>query len=329
MAVQYKNIRRSLRSYILNAAFRLFVRPQFTSGPLKLDKIRKVAKLFLDKLAIFPAGAHMRRTSFGSVPVYTVDVDGKTNTENVIFYLHGGAFLLETPNLHGAFLARLVQSTGCRGIMPSYRLAPENPFPAAPDDVLSVYQQLLDQGVDAKNIVLAGDSAGGCLALVLLMQLKRLGLPLPSCAVLISPCTDMRGDTSSFKYNMGQDPMFNQHITKYTDELYLSNKPELFLDDRVSPLLGDFSGLPPLFFSVGSTELLLDDSVLATQKAELAGVAVQCTVWTEMPHCFAIMPPLYLPEAKEALQVIGTFIQDNVVCGGEGDAKANELSFGH
>lgn len=313
MSVQQKIIPSSIRGFILKQAFRLFVRPTFKADPTNLSIIKKVARTFLDKLALFPTGTTLKKTLHGKIPAYLVNIAGQEDCDHVILYLHGGAFMLETPNLHGAFLSRLVKKTGCKGLMPSYRLAPEHPFPAAVDDVVDFYRELLTQGLDPTKIILAGDSAGACLALVLLMQAQRLNFPSPACAVLISPCTNMKGDTASFTTNMGLDPMFNKNVTRYTDKFYLSNDATLFEDERVSPLLGEFKGLPPLYFSVGSTELLLDDSVLAAEKAQRAGVDTQCTVWKNMPHCFPIMPPAYLPEAKIALDEISDFIKVHMI----------------
>lgn len=131
-----------------------------------------------------------------------------TDARRVILYLHGGAFVVETPRLHGAFVTRLAAATGCGVLVAHYRLAPEHPFPAAPDDALTAYRWLLASGREGREIVVAGDSAGGNLALGLLQRIVHEGLPAPACAVALSPITDGTLSGESIRRNDGLDPMF-------------------------------------------------------------------------------------------------------------------------
>ena len=238
---------------------------------------------------------HCAATWFDALAPQTVEAG------RVILYLHGGAFIVETPRLHGAFVARLAHAAGARALMPHYRLAPENAFPASPDDALAAYRWLLARGHAGRDIVVAGDSAGGNLALGLLQRIVHEGLPVPACAVALSPLTDATFSGESVRRNDGLDPMFT---ARGFDTLARFIVP----DDAMrtwplaSPLFGEMSGLPPLLLQVGSSELLLDDSVRFAQRHP--GTKLQ--VWHDVPHVFPLFD--FLPESQPALEQIVQFI---------------------
>lgn len=217
-------------------------------------------------------------------------------------YLHGGAFIFETPRLHGAFLTRIARACGMNALMPNYRLAPEHPFPAAPDDALTAYRWLLAQGHRGSDIVVAGDSAGGNLALGLLQRLNGEGLPQPACAVVLSPVTDGSFSGDSVRRNDGLNPMFTARGVHALAPVYLSDATQARLP-LASPLLGDMTGLPPVLLIVGSSELMLDDSV----RFALRCPGAQLQVWHDMPHVFAVFD--FLPQATQALESIATFVR--------------------
>jgi hypothetical protein len=189
--------------------------------------------------------------------------------------------------------------------MVSYRLAPEHLYPAALDDCMAAYRWLLDQGVDASRIVVAGDSAGGNLTLALLLRARDEGLPLPAGAVALSPVTDLTFSGDSVRRNDGIDDMFSADLMDALVPAYLPQR-ELCSHPHVSPLFGDFTGMPPLLLIAGSTELLLDDSV----RVALRCPGAQLLVWHGMPHVFPGFD--FLPEAREATQRIGRFVRDCV-----------------
>jgi monoterpene epsilon-lactone hydrolase len=219
-----------------------------------------------------------------------------------LLYLHGGAWCVHLPATYADFAARLSVATGLRVLLVDYRLAPEHGFPAGPDDCFAVYRALIDGGLAPRAI--AGDSAGGNLALLTLMRARAAQLPLPACAVLLSPATDLSLGGPSMRYNVEADPMFGAGMKELLVPLYC---PEIDLrDPRLSPLFGDWAGLPPLYFVAGSTEILLDDAVRAHDRAEQAGTNSRIDVWPGMPHVF----PLFgmLPEARRALVDIAGFI---------------------
>jgi len=208
------------------------------------------------------------------------------------------------PSLYRDFCFDLAQRTGVPVLLPDYRLAPENPAPAALDDCEQAFRRVLRE-VPAHRIVLAGDSAGGNLVLALLQRCKRIGLPMPAGAVLLSPVTDLSGEGWSIQFNEARDVMFTSHALGVVVDHYL---PRVLADDpEVSPLHGNWSGMPPLRFHVSSSEMLLDHSLRAVERAGLQGVDARAKVWLDLPHVF----PLFgmLDEALQCRAEIAAFIK--------------------
>ena len=230
------------------------------------------------------------------------DADGEGR---VILYLHGGAFIAESPRVHGALLAQIARAAGGRGFYVSYRLAPEHPYPAGTDDCLAAYRHLLAAGIDPARMVIAGDSAGGNLALVTAMRARDDGMPLPAALVLMSPVLDATFTGDSVQRNDGLDPLFRGSILRSFADYYVP--AERRREPYVSPLAGDLTGLPPILAMVGSSELLLDDSVRLAARA--GNVTLQ--VWHGMPHVFPAMPGL--PEAGQAIDAMARFIRLHAV----------------
>lgn len=267
------------------------------SDPLKL----RGAAARVDALGSLASDVRTEPVTAGTVGANWVDVKGMRR-DRVVLYLHGGAFITETPVFHGALLARICRETRARGLMVSYRLAPEHPYPAALDDCVEAYRWLLAQGLDATRIIVAGDSAGGNLTLALMLRLRDEGLPLPAGAVALSPVADLTFSGDSVQRNDGVDDMFSADLLDALVPVYLAQR-DLRTHPHVSPVFGDCSGLPPLLLIVGSTELLLDDSVRVAQRWPGSTLLV----WHGMPHVFAGFD--FLPEAREATQRIGHFIR--------------------
>lgn len=220
--------------------------------------------------------------------------------ERVVLYLHGGAFVAESPHTHRALLAKLCGRARARGFYLSYRLAPEHPYPAALDDCLDAYRFLLSSGVDPHRLVIAGDSAGGNLTIGTAMRIRDLGLSLPAALVVLSPVLDATLSGESMRRNDGLDPLFRRASLARLAASYVH--PAQFADPGVSPLFGNPDGLPPTLAMVGSSELLLDDTLRYAARA--CGVTVQ--VWHDMPH---VWPALHgLDEADQAIAVIAEFM---------------------
>ncbi len=231
-------------------------------------------------------------------------IAAQTDPKRVILYLHGGAFAFRFPAVHGAFAARLSRMLRARVLLPDYRLAPEHRFPAPQDDCVSAYRFLLDQGIEPGNIVVGGDSAGGCLTLGLLLRLAREGLPQPGAAFALSPATDVvfGGDTLLTRADV--DPILPISALPVLMAAYIDEQWRL--DPTASPLLGNFAALAPVLIQVGTSEVLLDDSRRMAQRIHEGGGRVMCEVWTDMPHVFPLLP--YFKESDMALANIGRFI---------------------
>lgn len=273
---------------------------QLISDPLKLRQ----AAARVDALGVSLPGVRTDRVDADGVPATWIDVKG-VRRDRVVLYLHGGAFITETPQFHGALLARICREARARGLMVSYRLAPEHRYPAALDDCLAAYRWLLAQGQEPGRVVVAGDSAGGNLTLALLLRLRDEGLPLPAGAVALSPVADLTFSGESVRRNDGIDDMFSADLMDNLVPVYLPRR-ELCAHPHVSPVFGDCTGLPPLLLVVGSTELLLDDSVRVAQRWPGATLLV----WHGMPHVFAGFD--FLPEAREAIRRIGRFMRERL-----------------
>lgn len=299
---------RSCRSYMLNTALRLFVKPQFKSDTKPPAEMREFMQKYIESRAKFPPGTRHWEDPLAGVPSHWFR-SGNGEARGVLLYLHGGAFVVETPRAHGAFVSELAARNGMMAVMPSYRLAPEEPFPAAVEDVMACYRGLLELGYAAEDIVVAGDSAGGNLTLVLLQQALKEGLPMPAAGVMLSPGMELSGRLRSHNINTYSDPMFNQYALQQVITHYLHDDLELLKDERVSPLRGDFEGLPPLCFVASSIEIFRDCSIQAARKAERAGVKVEAHIWKGVPHCFPVMFSNMLPEARIAMDDMVDFIQ--------------------
>ena len=291
-----------MRSALINLLLRALVKPIWRRAP-SIDLLRRRAAM-VDRRFGGKASGEPCRVEHLSDQVDAQWIGPTANAANgAILYLHGGGFCVHLPAIYGAFCSDLARRTGLPVLLPDYRLAPEHPAPAALDDCEIAYRQLLHT-VPAERIVVAGDSAGGNLALALLQRLPHVGLPMPAGAVLLSPATDFTGAGWSMQFNERRDVMFSHEALAIVAGHYLKQLPAA--DPRVSPLRGDWRGLPPLWFHVSSSEMLLDHSLLAVDRATLQGVAAQAKVWPDLPHVF----PLFggLAEAAQCRADIARFI---------------------
>lgn len=231
--------------------------------------------------------------------------------ERVILYLPGGAYILRTPNIHAGMVSRLCKTAGAKALMVYYRLAPEHPFPACRDDAIEAYQWLLEQGVAAERIAIAGDSAGGGLTLSALLTIRDRNLPMPACAYMLSPLLDARDHAPSRWKNALSDTALPAPKRGSTGlrQLYLADNE---IDNPLfSPINGDLDDLPPMYIQVSDSEMLLDDSLRLARRAHTYGVEVSVDIWRKVPHvwqCFS-----FLPEATEALEKASWFIKKQIV----------------
>ena len=300
-------VKPSMRSYALNALLRLTLGKALADDADVVALRRRYESLDARQFKVRPPIERLP-TEVGGVPGEWI-IAPETRSERVILYLHGGSFAFRFPNAHASLAARLCRRLRARALIPDYRLAPEYPFPAAPDDCHAVYRGLLEDGVDPRNIVIAGDSAGGNLALVTLCRSRAAGEPLPACGVFLSPALDCTMESVSINSFDGHDPMIRRASLLVLRRHYVPST-SLFTDPDVSPLFAEFSGLPPLFFQVGSTELLRDEATRAASKAFESGVDVELELWPGATHVFQLAE--FLPEARLAVDHIVRFVRMRV-----------------
>jgi acetyl esterase/lipase len=228
---------------------------------------------------------------------------------HTIYYLHGGGYIFGTLATYRALNATLAKEAEAQVFALTYRLAPEHRFPAAVEDAAAGYRWLLEQGVRPENLLIAGDSAGGGLALATLLKLRAEQTPLPAAALCFSPWTDLAVTGASIKTNEACDPIFYGTSIKCLAPIYLGGTAPT--EPLASPLYGDLAGLPPLLIFVSDTEVLLDDATRLAQKAQAAGVSVDLQIWHDLPHVWPIFVS-YLPEARETIPLIVQFIKTHL-----------------
>ncbi len=225
----------------------------------------------------------------------------------LLLYFHGGGYTTGSASSHRGIVSKFVKASGVNALCFDYRLAPEHPFPAALDDSIAVYQNLLATGWLPESIVFCGDSAGGGLALATLLKLKSLAMPLPKAAVLLSPWVDLTLQQASY---LTDDPLAPPGSWQVYGKWYARTHDKK--NPLISPLYGDMQGLPPMFISVGTRENIHDEAVALMVKAEQAGVEVHRQIGQGMMHCYPAMAPI-LPEAVEALADIAGFIRQQLI----------------
>jgi acetyl esterase/lipase len=246
--------------------------------------------------------------SAGGIPAEWI-VPAEAPKRKVILYLHGGGYCIGSINTHRGMVSHIARVAETRALLIDYRLAPENPFPAALEDSTAAYKWLLSQGIVAGDIIIAGDSAGGGLTISTLVSLKEKGIPSPAAAVLISPWVDLAITGDSIISKADIDPMVTKEGLIEMAEAYMGDT-----DPRTplaSPLFADLEDLPPMLIHVGTAEILLDDAIRIFDHARKAGVEVtlnkaegMCHVW----HFFTIM----LPEALEAIEEVARFMRKHL-----------------
>jgi acetyl esterase/lipase len=229
---------------------------------------------------------------------------------SVLLYLHGGGYCIGSINTHRSMVSHIAGAAKTRALLIDYRLAPENPFPAAVEDSTAAYKWLLSRGIAAGDIIVAGDSAGGGLTVATLLSLKEQGIGLPAAAVLISPWVDLAATGDSIISKADIDPMVKKEGLMEMAEAYMGGT-----DPRTplaSPLYADMDGLPPMLIQVGTAEILLDDATRMADRARKAGVDVTLNTAEDMCHVWHFFSSM-LPEALEAIEAVARFMRKHLI----------------
>jgi monoterpene epsilon-lactone hydrolase len=291
----------------LIGAFRDRQKARASQAPPTLEE-RRAAFAPAGRLHPLPDDVLITAVTAGEVPAYWLTGPG-TGTGRVLLFLHGGGYQFGSLRSHGELAARLGRASGMRVLFPEYRLAPEHRFPAAIDDVLAAWHWLrTDQDLSAASITAAGDSAGGGLAVALLVALRDAGEALPAAAALMSPHVDLTSSGASMTERADQDPIFTPAALRQMASDYLAGADPT--TPLASPLFASLAGLPPLLVQTGTAELLLSDSERLATAAAQAGVDVTLQLGEGLPHVYQIT--LDTPEAAEATEQIAQFLRARV-----------------
>ena len=257
--------------------------------------------------ALFPVADDIRTEPVraGGVPCEWISAP-EASPRRVVLYLHGGGYMIGSINTHRDLVSRISRASGARGLSVDYRLGPEHPFPAAVEDATSAYRWLLGQGFEPQKIAIAGDSAGGGLALATLVALRDARDPLPAAGVLISPWTDLARTGESMQTRASEDPILQpEALERFADAYLGASDPKQPL---ASPLYADLGGLPPLLVHVGTREILFDDAARVADKTKAAGVEVTFEPWDGMIHIWHIFAPM-VPEGQQAIDRVGEYLR--------------------
>ncbi len=224
----------------------------------------------------------------------------------VLLYLHGGGYIACSPETHRSLVSSLVRRVRGRAFVPRYRLAPEHPFPAALDDALAAYRYLLEvERIAPGQIVIAGDSAGGGLALALALAIRDAHWPNPAALVAFCPWTDLAATGASLEENSERCAMFAGETIRRAARFYVGDADATL--PLISPLYGDFRGLPPMLVHASEDEVLRDDAVRVAEAARQAGVDVELQLWPHVPHVWQAFAAV-LPEARASLAAATRFV---------------------
>jgi monoterpene epsilon-lactone hydrolase len=295
----------SWQARVMNAFTRTLMKPMMRFG--SVESMRSMTGSFEEQQERnLPPDINARRVTKTDYEGEWVRIAGQ-RTRRIVLYFPGGGFIMRTATQHKGFVAKICRAANAKALLVHYRLAPETPFPGGLEDCLAAYHDLLKQGHKAEDITLAGDSAGGGLVLSTLLALRDEGSPMPNNAIILSPLGDLTYSGGSREFNKRADPMLPTHRASQMHQLYIG---EALPEDRfISPVLADFDGLPPILGQVGSTEILLDDTVRAAAQANKAGVPFYLEIWDELPHVFSIFG--VLPEAQIAIDRMAVFINNS------------------
>jgi epsilon-lactone hydrolase len=251
-----------------------------------------------------PADVTVTAAELGGVPTAEITVDG-IEPRHVVLYFHGGVYVMGDAALAAELASQVGRRTQAKVISVDYRLAPEHPYPAAVDDALAAYEALLDNGIAPSDIVLAGESAGGGLAVATLVNARDHGLPLPAAAFVMSPYADLTLAGTSMETRREVDPLLSPEALQARIPDYTAGQDAAL--GLISPIFADLSGLPPLIIQAGSHEVLLDDAVRLARQAATADVEVTLGITPGVPHVFQAYHPI-LDEAGAALDRAGQLL---------------------
>lgn len=277
------------------------------SKALFAGDLAQIRRAFEEMLTQSPvaAGVVFEQETAGGIPASWCIPSGASR-HNVLLYLHGGGYVIGSSKGYRPLGSELASRLKARVLIPDYRLAPENPFPAAVQDALATYRWLLQRDYNPASIAVAGDSCGGGLTIATLAGIRDAGLPLPAGAAVISPWADLEVNSESFVSKAKEDPLIEADGLRGMAAAYLGGASPR--DPSASPVNANLAGLPPLLVQVGSAEILLDDATRLAARSGAQGVRVRLDIWPQMFHVWHTHA-WHLDEARKALDDMAGFLQ--------------------
>ncbi|WP_439641226.1 alpha/beta hydrolase [Nevskia sp.] len=292
----------SLRARLFGPVSQFLLQPVLAAPAEQMrPKLERIAGL----ITRIPRGVTVEPITLAGRPAEKLTPKDRAGTQ-VIYYLHGGAYLGGSPRTHRGMLAHIAKAAAATVIAIDYRLAPEHPYPAALDDAVAGWQALLAQGLQPADLVIGGDSAGGNLALVTAIALRDRGLPQASGLVLLSPWTDLSSSGSSMGTRAERDRLLTVRGIDRAARQFAGGLP--LTDPRLSPLFAKLDCLPKTLIQVGDDEVLLDDSLRLAEAASKAGVDVTLEHRLGLWHVWQVMAG-WMPEADQSIAAIGAFVR--------------------
>ena len=266
----------------------------------------KTLRLGLEQLCrVFPMQPDAQVRSLRLGQLNAEELKPQKQSTQLIFHIHGGVFFLGSLKTHRAFLSQIAARTQMQVLHVDYPLSPEHPFPEAVEALFAVYLNLLEQGIQAKDIILSGDSCGANLAVALAVKIREAQLEQVSGLILLSPFLDLTLTSESLRFNQKHDALLSIEALETGIDYYLPKEIDRG-DPRVSPVFEDLTRLPPTLIQVGSKEILMDDGKRFQQQAEAAGVEVEFKIYTGMWHNFQMFSA-WFEEAQQALADLAAF----------------------
>ena len=251
-----------------------------------------------------PRGCRFQKDTLANMPVIRSSFGQASR--GAVLYLHGGGYIIGSAATHKGLTGHIAKASRCMVVAPDYRLAPEHPFPAALDDAEAAWLALINEGFSPGQIAIAGDSAGGGLAIALAMRLRDSNQPLPASLTVFSPWVDL---TQEALYSPTCEPVLQARWTTKAATLYAGQ--ESLRNPLLSPVFGDFQGLPSLLIQVGSQEILLNDAERLASAARMAGVTTQLEVFNSLWHVFQVHSG-QLDRATAAVNTAGEHIKEHL-----------------
>lgn len=293
----------SFKHELLKGVLNTLSLPMYWKLP-PVDHLRSILETST-MMATLPWGVAFERVEFENFGAEWLHPNN-ADSEKALLYIHGGGYVIGSPHSHRALAGKIAKGISANCLLIDYRKAPENPYPAAVEDVYYAYSYLLEEGYNPENIVVVGDSAGGGLAVALQYDLRDYQIDQPLCSVLLSPYLDLTGTGKSIKHNAKNDRFLDVFEMRKWAEMYAGDHD--MSDPLVSPLFGDLSDLPPILVQASESEVLYNDSTRFVAKAEKQGVDITFQKWHGLIHWWHMFGGM--PEAKEAIEKIIFFVNE-------------------